>query len=47
MILGDSGAGRTGFHVIKSVVSKCATNGLEDDNVVFGGVQVNDHCREE
>ena len=47
MILGESGAGRTGFHVIKSVVSKCATNGLEDDNVVCGGFHVNDHCREE
>ena len=46
-ILGDLGAGKTRFRVIDFLVPQGATDGLEADNVVYGGVHIDNHCGEE
>ena len=47
VILGEAGAIRTGFRIIDFTVPQGATDGLEADNVVYGGVHIDNHCGEE
>ena len=46
-VLGEAGAGWERFRVIQFSISEGAANGAEADDVVGGGVHVDDHGREE
>ena len=45
-ILGDLGTGQTGFCVLDFTVPQGAPNGSEDDDVVYGGVHIDNNCVE-
>ena len=46
-VLGEAGAGWERFHVIKFVISEGAADGAEAEDVVGGGVHIDDHAVEE